>query len=89
MQDVRFIASRNFGADPIYDFSESDELVARVEQEKFAEVILALAADVEGEATTNYLVELLKPTGVTITRTMADITINWTSKEARRVSDRA
>jgi recombination protein RecR len=44
------------------------ELVARVEQEKFVEVILALAADVEGEATTNYLVELLKPTGVTITR---------------------
>src|SRR5205814_565062 len=28
------------------------ELVARVEQEKFSEVILALAADVEGEATT-------------------------------------
>ena len=27
-------------------------------------MILALAADVEGEATTNYLVELLKPFGV-------------------------
>jgi recombination protein RecR len=44
------------------------ELLARVEQEKFSEVILALAADVEGEATTNYLLELLKPSGVTITR---------------------
>ena len=44
------------------------ELVARVEQEKFSEVILALAADVEGEATTNYLVELLKPLGVSLTR---------------------
>lgn len=44
------------------------ELLTRVEQERFSEVILALAADVEGEATTNYLVELLKPTGVTITR---------------------
>ena len=44
------------------------DLIARVEQEAFSEVILALAADVEGEATTNYLVELLKPTGVTITR---------------------
>lgn len=44
------------------------ELLARVAQEKFSEVILALAADVEGEATTNYLVDLLKPTGVTITR---------------------
>ena len=44
------------------------ELVARVEQEKFSEIILALAADVEGEATTNYLVELLKPFGVPLTR---------------------
>jgi recombination protein RecR len=44
------------------------ELTQRVESEGFAEVILALAADVEGEATTNYLVELLKPLGVTITR---------------------
>ena len=38
-----------------------EELLARVKTEGFSEVILALAADVEGEATTNYLVELLKP----------------------------
>ena len=44
------------------------ELVARVESEKFSEVIFALAADVEGEATTNYIVELLKDTSVTMTR---------------------
>ena len=44
------------------------ELATRVEREGFTEVILALAADVEGEATTNYLLELLKPLGVTITR---------------------
>jgi len=44
------------------------ELVQRVETEKFSEIILALAADVEGEATTNYLVELLRPFPVTITR---------------------
>jgi len=44
------------------------ELVTRVEQEKFSEIILALAADVEGEATTNYLVELLRPLGVSLTR---------------------
>ena len=36
------------------------ELLARIEHENFAEIIFALAADVEGEATTNYLVELLK-----------------------------
>ena len=44
------------------------ELVKRIESESFTEVILALAADVEGEATTNYLVELLKPFPVIITR---------------------
>ncbi len=45
-----------------------DALVARVKAEGFSEVILALAADVEGEATTNYLVELLKPFPVNLTR---------------------
>jgi recombination protein RecR len=44
------------------------ELVTRVEHEKFSEIILALSADVEGEATTNYLVELLKPFPVLLTR---------------------
>ena len=44
------------------------ELLARIEEEKFSEIILALAADVEGEATTNYLVDLLKRLPVTITR---------------------
>ncbi|MDQ6626786.1 MAG: recombination mediator RecR [Verrucomicrobiota bacterium] len=44
------------------------ELVARVETEGFSEVILALAADVEGEATTNYLVETLKGFPITLTR---------------------
>ncbi len=45
-----------------------DALVERVKTEGFSEVILALAADVEGEATTNYLLELLRPLGVNITR---------------------
>ena len=36
------------------------ELVERVKKENPKEIIFALAADVEGEATTNYLVELLK-----------------------------
>ena len=44
------------------------ELVARVENEKFSEIIFALAADVEGEATTNYIVDLLKDKPVTLTR---------------------
>lgn len=45
-----------------------EQLVQRVREEELSEVILALAADVEGEATTNYIVELLKPLGVTLTR---------------------
>lgn len=45
-----------------------NELVERVNNENFSEIIFALAADVEGEATTNYLVDLLKPTGVALTR---------------------
>jgi recombination protein RecR len=45
-----------------------DALVERVEKEKPEEIIFALAADVEGEATTNYLVELLKKYPITLTR---------------------
>ena len=44
------------------------ELIERVQGGEFTEVILALAADVEGEATTNYLVELLKPFPLNLTR---------------------
>jgi recombination protein RecR len=44
------------------------ELLERVEKEHFSEIIFALAADVEGEATTNYLVELLKEKPVALTR---------------------
>ena len=44
------------------------ELLDRIEKEKFSEIIFALAADVEGEATTNYLVDLLKGKPVTLTR---------------------
>jgi recombination protein RecR len=44
------------------------ELLDRVEREKLSEIIFALAADAEGEATTNYLAELLKNKPVTLTR---------------------
>jgi recombination protein RecR len=44
------------------------QLLDRVDQEKFSEIIFALAADVEGEATTNYLVDLLKAKPVKLTR---------------------
>ena len=44
------------------------ELLDRVARENFLEIIFALAADVEGEATTNYLVELLKTKPIKLTR---------------------
>lgn len=45
-----------------------NSLIDRVRREKPAEVILALSADVEGEATTHYLAGLLQPTGIRISR---------------------
>ncbi len=45
-----------------------DQLACRVADERPSEIILALSADVEGEATTNYLVEILGPLGVPVSR---------------------
>jgi recombination protein RecR len=44
------------------------ELLERVDQERIAEIIFALPADVEGESTTNYIVDLLKNKPVNLTR---------------------
>jgi recombination protein RecR len=43
-------------------------LTARLEGGAFTEVILALSTDVEGEATANYLADLLAPRGVRVSR---------------------
>jgi len=44
------------------------ELLDRVRQGSFREIVLATNADVEGEATAVYLSRLLKPLGLTLTR---------------------
>jgi recombination protein RecR len=44
------------------------ELLERLDRETISEIIFALPADVEGEATTNYLVDLLRNKPVTLTR---------------------
>lgn len=44
------------------------ELIVRLDKGCFDEVILAMSTDVEGEATANYLVEVLAPRGVRVTR---------------------
>ena len=45
-----------------------DALLERIRTQPPAEIILALGADVEGEATANYLVDLLREVPVTVTR---------------------
>jgi len=44
------------------------ELVDRIDREKISEIIFALPADVEGESTTNYIVDLLKDKAISLTR---------------------
>ena len=44
------------------------ELLDRIERENFTEIIFALSGDAEGEATTNYLVDLLRNKPITLTR---------------------
>lgn len=44
------------------------DLVRRLDGGRYSEVILALSTDVEGEATANYLVEVLAPRGVRVSR---------------------
>ena len=43
-------------------------MLDRIERENIFEIIFALPADVEGEATTNYIVDLLKGKPITLTR---------------------
>jgi recombination protein RecR len=44
------------------------ELLERIKSEAPGEIILALGSDVEGEATANYLAEILKDSGLNVTR---------------------
>jgi recombination protein RecR len=50
-------------------------LLARVDEERFQEVILALGTDVESEATSSYLTELLKDRNVRVTRLASGIPV--------------
>ncbi|MBM3857362.1 MAG: recombination protein RecR [Verrucomicrobia bacterium] len=44
------------------------ELLQRIDAEQPSEIILALGADVEGEATAHYLAEMIAPKGIKLTR---------------------
>ena len=45
-----------------------NSLKSRIAEGKIHEVLLALSTDMEGDATASYLCEMLKPTGVRVTR---------------------
>lgn len=47
---------------------EIESLLSRIKQGNIQEIILAMDADVEGEATALYLTQLLKPTKIKLTR---------------------
>ncbi len=44
------------------------ELITRINENKFDEVIMATNPDVEGEVTANYIAKLLTPLGIKVTR---------------------
>jgi len=51
-----------------HDRLKIKELLTRLKEENIEEIILALNPDTEGDATTLYLLNLLKPLGIRVTR---------------------
>jgi recombination protein RecR len=62
------------------------ELLERLGRERPKEVILALAADVEGEATAHYLAEMIAPTGIPVTRIAQGIPAGGGVEQADQVT---
>jgi recombination protein RecR len=58
----------------------------RARHEKISEIILALGADVEGEATAMYLAKELAPLGVTLSRIAQGIPIGASLESADEVT---
>ncbi len=63
-----------------------DPLLRRVETAPPQEIILALGADVEGEATAHYLANLLRPSGIAITRLAQGISAGGALETADELS---
>jgi len=61
-------------------------LIDRAKREKPAEVILALSADVESEATAHYVSEQLKPLGLTVSRIALGLPAGSTLESADEVT---
>jgi recombination protein RecR len=61
-------------------------LIQRIKEEKPREIVLALGADVDGDATALYLVEELKPVGVKVTRIAHGLTVGSTLEQSDEVT---
>jgi recombination protein RecR len=62
------------------------ELLDRIRDERVREVILATNLDVEGEATASYLVSVMKPLGVTVSRIARGIPIGGSLEHADTIT---
>jgi recombination protein RecR len=62
------------------------ELIGRVREERVGEIILATNLDVEGEATASYLLSVLKPHGVRVSRIARGIPIGGSLEHADSVT---
>ena len=61
-------------------------LLERVSKEKPTEIILAMGADVESEATVNHLIDLLKPLGVSVSRIALGVPVGSALETADEVT---
>lgn len=61
-------------------------LVQRIKTEKPREIVLALSADVDGDATALYLGNELKPLGIRLTRIAHGLTVGSTLEQADEVT---
>ena len=61
-------------------------LLERVKRELPAEVVLALGADVESDATASYLADLLKPTGIAVSRIGMGLSVGSALESADEVT---
>ena len=62
------------------------ELLARIDSERIAEVILCTNPNIEGEATAMYLARLLKPLGVRVTRIASGLPVGGDLEYADEVT---
>lgn len=61
-------------------------LIQRIKTEKPREIVLALSADVDGDATALYLVNELKPLGVRVSRIAHGLTVGSTLEQSDEVT---